>query len=97
MRRPVSGFSIAFIDIMCCGLGALVFLFILIKEAPKGSENSPTDSDLLEEITELEEKKRSLFSRGQDMLNQETARRIEPRNCERSSRLINKLLATSVN
>ena len=74
MRRPVSGFSIAFIDIMCCGLGALVFLFILIKEAPKGSENSPTDSDLLEEITELEEKKK-FISRGQDMLNQETSQK----------------------
>ena len=72
MRRPVSGFSIAFIDIMCCGLGALVFLFILIKEAPKGSENSTTDSDLIEEITDLEEKKRSLTSRGIDILNQDT-------------------------
>ena len=55
------GFSITFIDIMCCGLGALAFLLFLT-DAPKGSENSRTDSDLMQEITELEEKKRSLTS-----------------------------------
>mgnify|MGYP001173589022 FL=1 len=93
MRRPVSGFSIAFIDIMCCGLGALVFLFILIKEAPNGSENSPTDSDLLEEITELEEKKRSLTSRGQEILNQETSQKNRTNEIAKEIQLLDQQIA----
>jgi hypothetical protein len=60
---------------MCCGLGALVFLFILIKEAPQGSDVSSTDFDLIEEIAELEKKRESLTSISQGVLNQEASER----------------------
>ena len=42
--------------------GSVSIFIYFNKRSPKGSENSPTDSDLLEEITELEEKKEFIFS-----------------------------------
>lgn len=72
MKKPVSGFSIAFIDIMCCGLGALVFLFILIKDAPQRSNEKPQEFNLLREISELEKKRENLQTLNRRKNKQET-------------------------
>lgn len=51
-RRPSQGFNLAFLDIMSCGLGAIVLVFMLIKH---NIGNVPAETDLLtEDVQRLE-------------------------------------------
>jgi hypothetical protein len=52
-RRQTEGFNLAFLDIMSCGLGAIVLVFMLVKH---NVDNSVVETDLLEaELTQLED------------------------------------------
>ena len=60
-RRKTEGFNLAFLDIMSCGLGAIVLVFMLVKF---NSENSVLEIDLLKkDIQRLEDKKKSLLEK----------------------------------
>ena len=51
-RRPFSIFTLSFLDVMCCGFGAVVLLFMLLKHEAIVNENVQT-IDLAEEIARL--------------------------------------------
>ena len=53
-RRNINVFSMAFLDVMACGLGATV-LFLLIVSAQVSKESSRANRDLREEATRIEE------------------------------------------
>ena len=55
-RRKLSAFSLSFLDIMSCGFGAAVLLFLIIKHNVDTSDPQPVvKSDLASEVDLLEE------------------------------------------
>lgn len=40
IRRPADSFTMSFLDIMCCGFGAVILLMMLSKSAPDSNEDS---------------------------------------------------------
>ena len=53
-RRKTSSFNLSFIDIISCGLGAVVLLLILIKDAPFFIEQELNESEIeVEDNSEL--------------------------------------------
>ena len=53
-RKPIAVFSMAFLDVMACGLGATV-LFLLIVSAQVSKDSSRANRDLREEATRIEQ------------------------------------------
>ena len=54
-RRQLEGFNLAFLDIMSCGLGAIILVFMLVKH---NVDNSSVELDNLKnDIQQLEQKK----------------------------------------
>ena len=51
--RSVSTFSLSFLDIMSCGLGAAVLIFLLLKHTVDGP--TPLDPQVMSEVSLLEE------------------------------------------
>ena len=57
-RRKAEGFNLAFLDIMSCGLGAIVLVFMLVKH---NVENSSLETDLLQaDLLRLEQQQAAL-------------------------------------
>ena len=55
-RRPFSAFSLSFLDIMSCGFGAAILLFLIIKHNIESNVPTPvTTPDLSSEVMLLEE------------------------------------------
>ena len=52
-RRNVTAFSLAFLDIMSCGLGAVILVFLLIKHA---DQNSPRNLGAVVQDIELQKR-----------------------------------------
>lgn len=52
-KRSVSTFSLSFLDIMSCGLGAAVLIFLLLKHTVDGP--TPLDPQVMSEVSLLEE------------------------------------------
>ena len=52
-RRPVNVFSLSFLDIITCGLGAIILLFVLVNAKSAAQRDSIT-SDLSAEVDRLE-------------------------------------------
>lgn len=50
-RRPQQGFSLAFLDIMSCGLGAIILVFMLVR--PEQEESVTQDDALKAQIAQL--------------------------------------------
>jgi len=60
-KRPSEGLNLAFLDIMSCGLGAIILVFMLVK---RNAETAPVKTELLEKnITELVQQQRKLQAR----------------------------------
>ncbi|HEY8386049.1 MAG TPA: VWA domain-containing protein, partial [Porticoccaceae bacterium] len=59
-KRTINPFSLSFLDIMACGLGAVTLLFLLLKHNPNAVQGDPDLSAettlLAEEIREGEDK-----------------------------------------
>jgi hypothetical protein len=54
-RRQAITFTISFLDVMCCGFGVMVLLFLVIKHNPATSTTSPVAKpDTASEVTLLE-------------------------------------------
>jgi hypothetical protein len=54
-RTPLSGFSLSFLDVMSCGLGAVVLLFLIIKHnTVMNVQNAVPTTDLQSEVMLLE-------------------------------------------
>jgi len=53
-KRPVTPFSLSFLDIMSCGFGAVVLLFLIIKHQAEAFVPSPSP-DLTSEVNMLEQ------------------------------------------
>ncbi len=53
-RRPISPFSISFLDIMFCGFGAVVLLVLILNTDTVRARNE-TFSDLSSEVVKLEQ------------------------------------------
>ena len=51
-KKQLNPFSLSFIDIMACGLGAVALMFVFIKE----SKFSPLTEDFKDEILPIEKK-----------------------------------------
>ncbi|MEM7027172.1 MAG: vWA domain-containing protein [Pseudomonadota bacterium] len=60
-RRKSEGFNLAFLDIMSCGLGAVVLVFMLVK---KNVEDSSVEIDILQDnIQELQQTRQETLSK----------------------------------
>lgn len=54
-RTPIGGLSLSFLDVMSCGLGAVVLLFLIMKHHAETGRASPlATTDLQSEVTQLE-------------------------------------------
>ena len=53
-RRELNVFSLSFLDIMSCGFGAVILIFIIINHSTEIS-NLEINAQLLAEIKEIEE------------------------------------------
>ena len=52
-RRSINVFSLSFIDCICCGLGAIILLFVIVNA--KGAVRRDTvTSDLRAEVSKIE-------------------------------------------
>ena len=54
-RRTVNVFSLSFIDCICCGLGAIILLFVIVNAKSAAQRNQVT-VDLRSEVDRLERK-----------------------------------------
>jgi len=52
-RRTISVFSLSFLDCICCGLGAIILLFVIVN-AKSAVRRDEVTSDLRSEVTRLE-------------------------------------------
>jgi len=52
-RRKLNVFSLSFIDCICCGLGAIILLFVLVN-AKSAARRDAVASDLRAEVSKLE-------------------------------------------
>ena len=71
-RRATGGFNLAFLDIMACGLGAIILLFMLVKDqaSAPSAELEMLQADLSAaraELRELEDAARDLSARNRDL------------------------------
>jgi hypothetical protein len=58
-RRKTEGFNLAFLDIMSCGLGAIILVFMLVKQ---NIDKSAIEIELLEsDLTRLQQKERQIL------------------------------------
>jgi hypothetical protein len=64
-RRNVTAFSLAFLDIMSCGLGAVILVFLLIKHA---DQNSPRNLGVVAQDIETQEQENDLLKEILDSL-----------------------------
>jgi len=63
-RRATEGLNLAFLDIMSCGLGAIILVFMLVK---RNAETAPVETTLLEtQLNELQQKRASLTAQLQN-------------------------------
>jgi len=63
-RRSAEGLNLAFLDIMSCGLGAIILVFMLVK---RNAETAPVETTLLEtQLNELQKKRASLTAQLQN-------------------------------
>ena len=53
-RRPINQFSLSFLDVMACGFGAVILIFIVINHSSEASSQE-FNIQLLAEITRIEE------------------------------------------
>ena len=67
-RRKTSSFNLSFIDIISCGLGAVVLLLILIKDAPFFIEQELNESEIeVEDNSELQRTVNDLGDENDDL------------------------------
>lgn len=52
-RRKINAFSLSFLDCICCGLGAVILLFVIVNAKSAAYRNEVT-SDLRSEVTQIE-------------------------------------------
>ena len=53
-RTPIGGLSLSFLDVMSCGLGAVVLLFLIMKHHAETGHTSPlATSNQQSEVTRL--------------------------------------------
>ncbi len=52
-RRPLNVFSLSFIDCICCGLGAIILLFVIVN-AKSAVERDKITQDVTSEVTRIE-------------------------------------------
>ncbi len=36
-RREIATFSMSYLDVMCCGFGAMILLFMIVRNTPGGA------------------------------------------------------------
>ncbi len=66
IRRRTEGFNLAFLDIMSCGLGAVVLVFMLVKH---NVDHSEQEADLLQkDVARLEEQENQLENQLQALM-----------------------------
>lgn len=80
-RKQSEGFNLAFLDIMSCGLGAIILVFMLVKHNVNNSsgelDNLKNDIQILEERKEnsLQTLKNIDIQLAEDVIQEEAARR----------------------
>jgi hypothetical protein len=70
-RRRISAFSLSFLDCICCGLGAVILLFVIVN-AKSAAQRDEVTSDLRGEVALME---REVLEGKKDLIEARNSRR----------------------
>ncbi|MHC8440926.1 MAG: vWA domain-containing protein [Candidatus Eutrophobiaceae bacterium] len=77
-KKATEGMGLAFLDIMSCGLGAVILIFMLVKQhVEKEVSDTVAVQDLSSNIESLEQQKQELASNLQGLIDEHQARQAE--------------------